>query len=454
MTRDNRANIAQSQAARKDYSKLQKMARHIFMRLSLTAICIALTLTASPGICADEAFYLHDGDRVVFYGDSITQQGFYTSYLEDYAVTRFPRWNVVFVNSGWSGDWAVGGGGGKAELRVRRDVLAHAPTVVTVLLGTNDAAYQKFDQSFLDVYSDAYHKLLAQIQAAPNPPRLTLLAPTAFDDVTRAAQFEGGYNAVLARYGEFVLQLAKEKNLTGIDLNAPMADTLRRAEAIDPALAEKLLPDRIHPSPAAGLFLSAVILRAWHAPAIVSEVEIDASSRKILRAMKSSVNAVSSAGKLSWSQTDDALPMPIDFSDPAMSLLLRCSDEVQNIDKEMLQLKALPPGRYALTIDGDKIGEWTDQQFADWINLALVATPMVRQAQEVHALTRRLLDLRLARWQGVEVGIQQEKSPHVTESLLALDALQSELLAQRKSVAAPKLHHYEVERIDADGSGK
>ncbi len=166
--------------------------------LGAVVACVGMACSAAPATCANGDFYLRDGDRVVFYGDSITQQGFYSSYIEDFVVTRFPQWNVTFVNSGWSGDWAVGGGGGKAELRLRRDVLAHAPTVVTVLLGTNDAAYQKFDQSFFDVYTDAYRKLLAQIQSAPAPPRMTLLAPTAFDDVTRPPQFEGGYNAVLA----------------------------------------------------------------------------------------------------------------------------------------------------------------------------------------------------------------------------------------------------------------
>ncbi len=36
--------------------------------------------------------------------------------------------------------------------------------------------------------------------------------------------------------------------------------------------------------------------------------------------------------------------------------------------------------------------------------------------------TRRILDLRLARWQGVQVGIEGEKSPHVDDALRALDA--------------------------------
>ena len=55
-------------------------------------------------------FYLHDGDRVVFYGDSITDQRLYTTFVETYVVTRFPRMKVAFVHSGVGGDRVSGGG--------------------------------------------------------------------------------------------------------------------------------------------------------------------------------------------------------------------------------------------------------------------------------------------------------------------------------------------------------
>ena len=36
-------------------------------------------------------FLIHDGDRVVFLGDSITEQRLYTTFIEAYALTRQPR---------------------------------------------------------------------------------------------------------------------------------------------------------------------------------------------------------------------------------------------------------------------------------------------------------------------------------------------------------------------------
>ena len=50
-------------------------------------------------------FFIHDGDRVVFLGDSITEQRLYTTYIEAYVLTRHPQWRLTFA-TGWGGDTA------------------------------------------------------------------------------------------------------------------------------------------------------------------------------------------------------------------------------------------------------------------------------------------------------------------------------------------------------------
>src|SRR5437016_14632265 len=85
-----------------------------------------------------ENFALKDGDRVVFYGDSITDQRLYTTCTETYVLTRFPKLDVSFVHSGWGVDRVTGGGGGPIDLRLRRDVFAYKPTAMDVMLGMND----------------------------------------------------------------------------------------------------------------------------------------------------------------------------------------------------------------------------------------------------------------------------------------------------------------------------
>src|SRR5216117_4464636 len=88
---------------------------------------------------AQSGFHLKNGDCVVFYGDSITDQRLYTTFVESYVVTRWPDWKIDFIHSGWGGDRVTGGGGGPIDRRLQRDVIAYKPTVVTIMLGMNDA---------------------------------------------------------------------------------------------------------------------------------------------------------------------------------------------------------------------------------------------------------------------------------------------------------------------------
>jgi hypothetical protein len=49
---------------------------------------LPLALLCLSAIACAQQFHLKDGDRVVFYGDSITDQRLYTTFVETYALTR------------------------------------------------------------------------------------------------------------------------------------------------------------------------------------------------------------------------------------------------------------------------------------------------------------------------------------------------------------------------------
>ncbi len=94
-----------------------------------TCLAAGVLLLALGGSAAAQAppppFALHDGDTVVFYGDSTTDQRLYTTDVENYVVTRFPALHIRFVHSGWGGDRVTGGGGGPIDTRLPRDVFAY-----------------------------------------------------------------------------------------------------------------------------------------------------------------------------------------------------------------------------------------------------------------------------------------------------------------------------------------
>src|SRR2546428_5328829 len=139
-----------------------------------------------------ESFALKDGDRVVFYGDSITDQRLYTTFTETYVLTRFPKLDVSFVHSGWGGDRVTGGGGGPIDLRLRRDVVAYKPTVMTIMLGMNDGGYKAFDPELFNTYTNGYRHIIKTLKEGLPGVRITLIQPSPYDDVTRPAAFEGG----------------------------------------------------------------------------------------------------------------------------------------------------------------------------------------------------------------------------------------------------------------------
>src|SRR5438309_1990099 len=79
--------------------------RRLWCALAVLCALGAVSVRAEAPAKNPGAFPFHDGDRVVFLGDSITEQRLYTTYIETYLLTRFPTWNLQFRNAGW-GQWA------------------------------------------------------------------------------------------------------------------------------------------------------------------------------------------------------------------------------------------------------------------------------------------------------------------------------------------------------------
>jgi lysophospholipase L1-like esterase len=403
-----------------------------------------LLLVSLACLEAQPDFYLHDGDRVVFYGDSITNQRRYTVFAESYVVTRFPGMHVTFVHSGWGGDRVSGGGGGPIDTRLERDVFAYEPTVMTIMLGMNDGRYRAFDPAIFNDFSQGYQHIVQSVKNSLPGIRITAIQPSPYDDVTRAPGFPGGYNAVLVRYGQFLKDLAHNESLALADLNTPVVAALEKAKEIDAALAAKLLPDRVHPDFGGHLLMAGALLKAWHAPALVTEVEIDAGKKRVLRQENTDASDLESQGGLTWTQLDHALPMPLDLKDPVMKLALDSSDFVDTLDRQMLRVRGLGEGSYALRIDGEAVGSFTAKQLAGGVNLALLPTPMARQAAEVHALTIKHNNIHYARWRELQLPLHDDAPEHLQAALNALDTLEADLVAAQQKAAQPRPRKYEL----------
>ncbi|MFN0101497.1 MAG: family 16 glycoside hydrolase [Bryobacteraceae bacterium] len=396
------------------------------------------------GVASAQEFHLKDGDRVVFFGDSITDQRLYTTFTETFAVTRFPKRNIAFVHSGWGGDRVTGGAGGGIQERLTRDVFAYKPTVMTIMLGMNDGRVRAFNDQLFDIYSKGYRDIVKRVKEADGATRITAIQPSPYDDVTYEPKFPGGYNGVLLRYSDFVKELGTTQGLTVADLNRPVTAMLAKAKLADAALAQKIIPDRVHPGASGHLIMAAGLLKAWNAPAVVSSVAIDAKAKRVTKYEGAAVLNVGFGAGVAWTQTDDALPMPVDMSDPVMALAVNSSDFVETLNRQMVSVAGLGAGMYTLRIDGSEVVTKSAAEWAAGVNLAMLKTPMWEQATRVHSLTVKHVGIHQARWRTLQVPLARDVKETMAEGMAALNKVEAELIAKQRETALPKPHRFEL----------
>jgi lysophospholipase L1-like esterase len=383
---------------------------------------------------------LHDGDRVVFYGDSITAQRLYTRFMEDFVLTRYPQLHVTFWNAGIPGDTVYGGYTGDMPTRLKRDLLPHQPTVITIMLGMNDGYYMAFNQKYLDAYEEGYRKLLDAVQSGAPAARVTLISPTPYDEVTHGTEF-AGYNEVISRHSGFVKELAGSSRLGFSDFNQVETDLLNGGKQRDSPLAALLIPDRIHPAEASHWVLAAALAHSWGLSPVVSSVQLDATLGRASAAENTQVTDLTvKDATLQWTQTDNALPLPLQLDDGMIQFVLSISG-LGAMDQQLLRVNGLPAARYTLEIDGKKIASFAREQLAAGVNLALYATPMENQAKGVDGVEIKRTRLDEVRFL---LAIEDPKTGNDAETLRALEAKDAALAEEQRRLAQPKPHHFEL----------
>ena len=215
---------------------------------------------------------LKPNDRIVFLGDSITEQQLYTNQVETYLATRFPELRLTFFNAGWGGDTAPGG-----ALRLERDVLALRPTLVTICYGMNDGRYTPPTEEIRTTFVAGMRELVSRLKAAGV--RIVLLTPGMVDENVAPNLGLVHYNRRGLRIlADEVLKLAAEEGLPAADLHKLMNEVYDRARAADPKFA---MSDGVHPDPAGHLVMAYGVLQALGVPPRRQAVAVDLEKRTV-----------------------------------------------------------------------------------------------------------------------------------------------------------------------------
>lgn len=378
-------------------------------------------------------------DRILFFGDSITEQRMYTNYVETFLITRYPTWGLRFINSGWGGDKTWGGALNSRDVRVARDVVAHQPTVITVMFGMNDAGYVEFSRSLYRKHQSNFYALADAFDGMTPKPRVTIIQPSAYDDVTRTPSISGGYNNILLRFGEVGKRIAQDRGYQWVDFNTPFNDLLRRVMIQDLTAARNLLPDRVHPTPSGHLIMAQALLTGWNVRNVVSSVDLDASAKRVANAGFTTVRDFDGRR---WTQLDESLPFPVVLI-PDLAVGNKFSDFQASLNSQPLRVSGLGSGDYDLLIDGASVGTWSAEQLAEGIDLAGIATPMTKQALEVHDLTNRRSLAWFQSWRGFVFDFKDfpASARRVQDEARKVE---SELVKKQARKARPVVRHYEL----------
>ncbi len=432
-------------------------------------------------------FFLKNGDRVVFYGDSITEQRYYTVAVETYVRTRFPHLRIKFVNSAVGGATVLGNWTAPVDVSLARDVFPFHPDVVTIMLGMNDGHYRPWDEAIAQTYENGYRHIIRSLRGHLPGVRIVLIEPTPWDDITQPPSYPynpthapGGYDSVISRYAGFVRRLGAQDHLAVVDFHTPLIRLMEETKQSHPALAGKIIPGRVHPGPSAELVMAQALLKAWSAPATVSRVVISAASSSVVESKDAQITNLSAGPSgLTWTETDRSLPYPImtlhsthwpQFPpdpwgkneeifwplpplegpeiNPVAAWVVKQSHMYRELDSEILRVTGLAAGHYQLAIDGETVGKFPKEELERGINLAQYDTPMMQQADKVLTLVWHRVDLRFYGWRAVQVPLQHDEAagvPSAVSSLLAtLNQQQNELIYKARATAEPVARHYRL----------
>ena len=404
------------------------------MKKHSALFAMALAVLTRPAAAAD--FPIHDGDRVVLLGDSITEQRLYTTVIETYTLSRFPQWKLSFRNIGWGGDTARGGLG-----RAARDMLPLKPTFVTIDFGMNDHGYRAHDEGIYKGYIEKQTQLVALLKA--NHARVALLTPQPIEE-KRPDPDKDAKNGSLRKMSDGLREIAAKENVLFADQFDPYMAVMLTARQANPT-AFIGGGDAVHPGPVGHTVMGWAILKALGAPAAVSEVELTAAGKLVASSGCQVTEVKAEAGSLSFIRKDETLPMPFSLQNEAATKLIPV---LADLSRYELKISGLTAAKYQLLIDDKPVAVFTAQELATGCNLTLTAGPITEQARQLWATVLAKNNAFYKRWRDVQLYVPADWSKWPgfedarTKELAKLDGQVAELEAKIDTLRQTTAHKF------------
>lgn len=409
------------------------------MRRILAGLLLLAVTTATPAADPPADFFFKPGDRILFLGDSITEQYQYSTYIELYLTTRFPTANFTFLNAGISGDTAGGGAG-----RFQSHVLAEKPTAITINFGMNDGGYGKFNPGANKVFVDRTTAMLEMARKAGV--RVALCSPNAVDPRNKTNGAE--YLETQKLFYAPLKDLAAKFEIPYVDQYGTTRAAQEKMKQDDP-MAKVAVPyyDGFHTSPPGAMLMAHAILTGLKAPALVSSAKIDTREKKAdTTACKVADLTVTDEG-VSFTRLDEALPWPIQKDWRPM---LPYTNQLKDLNDYGLSVTGLKDGDYTVAIDGQSVGTFSAKDLAAGVNLGNAASgPIFDQGTKLLEAINAKNNMVHQRFRGVVMFnapdwladvAAERKGAELAKRMKAIDAAQAKVY----ELAKPKSHTFTI----------
>ena len=239
--------------------------------MGLRTICLSL-IFLSPLTSQSGEGRVRSETRVLFLGDSITAAAQYVNDIETAVLLQANREPVPRIISLGLGSETASGLSEKSHPfprptvheRLDRVLATVQPDVVVACYGMNDGIYQPYSKERIAAYQEGVLLLITKAHMAGA--RVILLTPPPYAGKTsdagespEAVEYDyrvpfPAYDAVLAKYAEWIMTLDEMDGVETIDIRTPMLV----------AIAESYGEDPIHPNPHGHRVMATAVLAEWN----------------------------------------------------------------------------------------------------------------------------------------------------------------------------------------------
>ena len=193
--------------------------------MKLFRICVFAFVTAATlSSCAGDKMVLRQGARIIFLGDSITEQGVkpngYVSLIREELAARYSDLGIEVIGAGVSGNKVP-----DLQNRLVRDVLQKKPTGVVIYIGINDVWHWNLPNlkgTTKEKFESGLREIIARIQYSGSG--VILCTPSVIGEKRDSSNAQ---DPMLKEYSAIGWKIAKDLGVEVCDLHKAFQDFLK-----------------------------------------------------------------------------------------------------------------------------------------------------------------------------------------------------------------------------------